>query len=177
MDSRTQRTQAGRLARLTVWNRLFRGVPVRLDELDASLLCGDPDWPEDCASYVMLRASVVVSNSARFPIRRALRVAILYWFSNVADPAGGDPPPLKPRRSSFHLREAIGTRLSWDESVAAMDLKPIDYSAYVRVVEVVQEEYAQQWNSLFPGRAPFSIAPLFDPNRETQLGRPWQGAE
>ena len=168
-----QQTEAGRLARLSVWNRLFHGIPVGLADIEAAIHGGDPTWPEDQAAYVWLRACVVVSNTAYPAVRFALRPAILYWFSNARDEREGPHQPAVVRRWNFHLGEAIGTRMTWDEAVAAVHRKPVDYSGYVSVVGTVEREYRKEWEALFPGTRPPSVEPLFNPDRKTKFQRPW----
>jgi hypothetical protein len=147
---------------------------VALEELNSADLLGDPDWPEDCGSYAMLRAFVVVSNAARAAVRYALRPTILYWVSNVSEQRDGGRMLRRPTGTSFHLGEAIGTKMTWDEAVAAVGRKPVDYAAYTRVLEIVQDEYLGQWASLFPGTEPVSIAPLFSQDRQTKFARQWE---
>lgn len=158
-------------ARLALWNRIFHGVPVAVADLDVARLRGDPDRLEDCAAYVLLRACAVVSTEARLAVRQTLRIAILYWFSNVGERRGEERASLAPRRSAFHVGEAIGTGMTWDEAVAAMNRKPIDYAAYLRILEIVGEEYATQWEMQFPGRAPLALASLGIIAREPRAAR------
>jgi hypothetical protein len=164
----------GRLARLSLWNQLFHGMPIGADELDPTRLCGDSTSAEECAAYVTLRACVSVSSSSRQAIRCALRVAILYWFSNVGERRGEGRAALEPKRSAFHLGEAIGTGMTWDEAVASMKRKPIDFSAYLRVLEVVQAEYAKEWDKLFPGLPRAPIDALAGEIREVPFARTWE---
>ncbi len=161
----------GGVARLALWNRIFHGIPVAVAELDAARVRGDPERLEDCAAYVLLRACTVVATEARLAVRQTLRIAILYWFSNVGERRGEERASLAPRRNAFHLGEAIGTGMTWDEAVAAMNRKPIDYAAYLRVLEMVHEEYATQWQIQFPGRAPVALASLGVFVREPQVAR------
>jgi hypothetical protein len=168
-----ERIRRGRDARLRIWDRLFHGVPVKLDALDAAILCGDPASSDERGAYVTLRACVVLSGSARQAIRCALRVAILYWFSNVGTRQAGDVGPLRPKRSAFRLGEAIGTGMTWDEAVAAMERKPVDFSAYLSLLEVLQEEYDVQWELAFPGAPPASIRVLAGSIGEAPFARQW----
>lgn len=168
-----EKVQRGRTARLSLWNRLFHGLPVSLDELDLSLLCGDLSSPDERAAYVTLRASAVLSCSSRQAIRCALRIAILYWFSNVGEHRGGARSPLEPKRSAFHLGEAVGTRLTWDEAVAAMKRKPIDFSGYLVVLELLEAEYARQWTAVFPDAPPAPILALRGHIQDTEHAKTW----
>lgn len=169
------RIRSGRLARLSLWNRLFRGLPVSVDELDPVLLCGNPSSLEERGAYTTLRACVVLSNTSRQAVRCALRVAILYWFSNVGEQRGEARASLEPRRSAFHLGEAIGTGMTWDEAVAAMKRKPIDFSAYLRILEIVHGEYVVQWDRVFPGTPTAPIDILAGNIRDDKFARNWQG--
>ena len=172
--SGVEKTCEGRVARLSIWNRLFHGIPVSSAELDSESLLGDPDWAEDRGSYVFLRACVAVSNSARQAIRYALRPATLYWVSNASEHRDDSRVLLRPTRTVFHLREAVGTRMTWDEAVAAVGRKPVDYAGYMCVLKIVEEEYLKEWTRLFPAMEPASIAPLSSQDRQTQFARRWE---
>jgi hypothetical protein len=81
---------------------------------------------------------------------------------------------VRPTRTAFHLAEAVGTRLSWNEAVAAVGRKPLDYAAYTQVLEIVRVEYLKEWASLFHSLVPASIAPLFSQDRKTRFVRRWE---
>ena len=163
----------GRAARLSLWNRLFHGLPVSADELDVTLLCGDFSSPDERAAYVTLRACAVLSSSSRQAVRCALRIAILYWFSNVGERRGEARGPLEPKRTAFHLGEAIGTGMTWDEAVAAMKRKPIDFSGYLAVLELLEREYGRQWDAVFPHTERAPIAALRGPIEDAGHARQW----
>ncbi len=152
------RIRRGRAARLLLWNRLFHGVPVGSDELDLSILCGDPSSPEERAAFVLLGSCAALADSSRQAVRCALRIAILYWFSNIGERRGEARAPLDPKRTAFHLGEAIGTGLTWEEAVAAMKRKPIDFSAYLSILELLEDEYVRRWVATFPGTEPMPNA-------------------
>jgi hypothetical protein len=160
-------------ARLSFWNRLFHGIPVALEELDPEVLCVDKTSSNECASYVVLRACTAISHSGRRAVRAAFRVAILYWFSNLGEAREGARELLQPQSTAFHLGEAIGTSLSWDEAVALLGRKPVDFSAYVLLIENLGAEYARQWESAFPGTPPASIAVLAQPFRDNAYAQQW----
>ena len=168
-----ERILRGRSARLSLWNRLFHGLPVSPDELDSDTLCGDVSSPDECAAYVTLRACVTLASSARRAVRCALRIAILYWFSNVGERRGEAREPLHPKRTAFHLGEAVGTRLTWDETVALMKRKPIDFSAYLWILGLLETEYGKEWSAVFPGvdRAPIDV--LAGKIHESQYAKQW----
>jgi hypothetical protein len=169
----TERTLRGRAARLSLWNRLFRGLPVGLGELDSGVLCGDLSSPDECAAYVTLRACAALAASERQAVRCALRIAILYWFSNIGEHRGDARGPLQPKRRAFHLGEAIGTGLTWDEAVAMMNRKPVDFSAYLWLLEVLETEYAIQWSATFPGTAPAPIDALSGQIQKSEHAKQW----
>ena len=168
-----ERILRGHAARLSVWDRLFHGFPVSLDELDPGVLCGAPSSPNECASYVTLRACTALARSERHAVRCALRIAILYWFANIGEHRGDARGPLAPKRTAFHLGEAIGTGLTWDEAVAVMKRKPIDFSAYLWLLEVLEAEYVKQWSATFPGKEPASIDALSGKLREHEYAKRW----
>ena len=183
---RSDRADGGRqgtarhFARLSAWNRLFHGLPVNPDGLDLNLLCGGPSSTDERAACVTLRACAVLAQSERQAVRSALRIAILYWFSNIGEHRGAAGDPLEPKRTAFHLAEAIGTGLTWDEAVATVKRKPIDFAGNLAVLERVEQEYARQWDLVFPRteRAPISAlrdndyARQWNARRENHSGRP-----
>jgi hypothetical protein len=160
-------------ARLSVWDRLFHGFPVSLDELALDKFCEDVSVRDECAAYVVLRVCTTLSHSARPTVRFAFRVAILYWFSNMGRCHGEACRPLRPRSSAFRLEEAIGTGLTWDEAVAAMNRKPIDFSAYLWLLEVLEAQYVREWSVTFPGTEPASISVLSGQLQKTEHAKRW----
>jgi hypothetical protein len=167
------KVRRGHFARLSAWNRLFHGLPVNPDELDLNLLCGDPSSTDERAAYVTLRACAVLAQSGRQAVRSALRIAILYWFSNIGEHRGAARDPLEPKRTAFHLAEAIGTGLTWDEAVATMKRKPIDFAGYLAVLERVEQEYARQWDLVFPRTERAPISALRGALRDNDYARQW----
>jgi len=168
-----ERILRGRAARLSLWNRLFHGVPVGVDELNPGVLCEDSSSPDECAAYVTLRACTVLAMSERQAVRYALRIAILYWFSNIGEHRGDARKPLEPKRTAFHLGEAVGTGFTWDEAVATMKRKPIDFSAYLWLLEVLEVEYARQWSVAYPGTEPASIDALSGQLKKNEYAKQW----
>lgn len=151
-----------RMERLRYWNRLFHGIPVSLGEMDGALRRHVRNAPyEEKRAFILLRTCVRLTQTARPAHVYALRIAILYWFSNARSSAAA-AAPLNPKRSAFHLAEAMGCRLTWDEAVEKMGRKPIDFSAYQWMLELLEEEYRAQWTEVF---GEFSRAPakLIDP--------------
>jgi hypothetical protein len=169
----SERILRGHAARLSLWNRLFHGFPVSFDELDPWVLCGAPSSPYECASYVTLRACTALARSERHAVRCALRIAILYWFANIGERRGDARGALKPKRTTFHLGEAIGTGLTWDEAVEVMKRKPIDFSAYLWLLEVLEAEYVKQWSATFPGTEAVSIDVLSGKIQEHEHAKHW----
>lgn len=161
------------LARLSVWNRLFHGQPVTIDELDVETLCGDTTSDNERTAYVVLRACVAITQSARQTMRAAFRVVILYWLSNVGEPRDVVRGPLQPQSTSFHLGEALGARLTWDQAVALMGRKPVDVSAYYWLLDVLRAEYATQWQAVFSGEPATLIKWLSGSIHEADHARGW----
>jgi hypothetical protein len=143
-------SQRERAARLVYWNRLFHGIPVDPQDLRRQGLCADASSKGEREAYILLLACTSLSGSARHAVRCALRIAILYWFSNIGERRSDARAPLLPKRSAFHLGEAVGTGLTWDEAVEVMKRKPIDYAAYFWILELLEDECARQWNEHFP---------------------------
>ncbi|MEW5825425.1 MAG: hypothetical protein AB1778_01210 [Candidatus Bipolaricaulota bacterium] len=141
---------AAREARLWYWNRLFHGVAVDELDLTPALLCADPQDASEARAFALLRACAALFASSRTAVCCALRISILYWFSNVGRRRGAAREPLRPKRSAFHLGEAVGTGLTWDEAVALMGHQPIDFSAYLKLLELLEAEVARQWTEHFP---------------------------
>ena len=168
-----ERILRGRAARLSLWNRLFHGFPVSSDELDPGVLCGDLSSPDERAAYVTLRACVALATSERHAVRCALRIAILYWFSNIGERRGDARKPLEPKRTAFHLGEAIGTGLTWDETVEVMKRKPIDFSGYLWLLEVLEAECAREWSATFPGAEPAAIDALSGQVQKNEYANQW----
>ena len=142
-----------RVLRLRYWNRLFRGLAVSIRELDRSFddLIRESDCDERRA-FILLRACAGLFNSSRWAIRHALRIAILYWFANV-DVGGTRRRRVPAKSSSFDLSDALGTGLTWDEAVASMGRRPIDFSAYLWMLELLEATYHRHWIEVF-GQAP-----------------------
>jgi hypothetical protein len=138
-----------RAIRLRYWNRLFRGLPVSSEDLDLALASWARTAPnEERRAFILLRACVGLFSTSRWAVRHALRVAILYWFSNVGTTVGRRRT-VRAKRSSFHLSDALGTGLTWDEAVACMGRKPLDFSAYLWILEVLEASYCKQWSEIY----------------------------
>lgn len=165
--------QQARLARLALWNRLFHGLPVCADQLDIDRLCGDRGSSDECAAAVALKACAALAESTRHSVRWAIRIAILYWFSNLGEFSPPARAQLQPRRSAFHLGEAVGSHLSWGEAVAAMGRQPIEFAAYLWVLERVRAEYDCLWRSTFDGTEPAPIDVLAGRISDSDHARAW----
>jgi len=165
--------QQARLTRLSLWNRLFHGLPVDADQLDTDRLCGDRGSSDECAAVVALKACAALAESARHSIHWAIRTAILYWFSNLGEFSPPTRARLQPRRSAFHLGEAVGARLSWDEAVAAMGRQPIEFAAYLWVLERVCAEYERLWRATFDSTEPVPIDILAGRISDSDHARTW----
>ncbi len=63
--------------------------------------------------------------------------------------------------------------MTWDEAVAAMKRKPIDFSGYLAVLELLEREYARQWDAAFPHTERAPIAALRGQIQETEHAREW----
>jgi hypothetical protein len=142
-----------RSLRLRYWNRLFRGLGASIEELDDGLrMWAQRATTEDRRAFILLRACVGLFVSSRWAVRHALRIAILYWFSHLGG-EGEQPRRVLARSSAFHLSDALGAKLTWDEAVASMRRKPVDFSAYLWILEYVEAAYQRHWEEVF-GRPP-----------------------
>ncbi|MEW5826981.1 MAG: hypothetical protein AB1778_09150 [Candidatus Bipolaricaulota bacterium] len=137
------------MARLRVWERLFCGAVPDLCSLCPDVLCEHPSHPGEAEAYVALRACVALWESARPAVAHLLRVALLYWFSNLGESRSASRVGLMPSRKGFRLLHATGAWLSWDEAVAAMGRKPMDPAAYGAFLERFDGHYAAQWSAAF----------------------------
>ena len=116
---------------------------------------------------------MALATSERHAVRCALRIAILYWFSNIGERRGDARKPLEPKRTAFHLGEAIGTGLTWDETVEVMKRKPIDFSGYLWLLEVLEAECAREWSATFPGAELAPIDALFGQVQKNEYAKQW----
>lgn len=168
-----ERILSGRAERLAVWNRLLHSVPVRVQELDFKRMCGDLSLHHEAAACLALRACTELSNTSGRTVQSALRISILYWFSNLSTPSEAAREHVRPKSHAFHLQEAVGARLTWEEAVAAMKRQPIDRAAYDWLVEALQTECRRQWSALFPGTQAPSIAALYGSLCDDPHARSW----
>ncbi len=166
----------GRAERLTLWNRLLHGAPVDPAELITERLCGNLASSEERGAYVALRACTSLSMVSSRVVMSGYRIAILYWFSNLGELRESARDHLRPKSTSFHLAEAIGARLTWDEAVEAMERRPIHPAAYLWLLETLQDEYVRQWGALFPSSTPASIAALAGLLHTDRYARRWRCA-
>jgi len=54
-----------------------------------------------------------------------------------------------------------------------MKRKPIDFAGYLAVLERVEQEYARQWNLVFPGTKAAPISALRGDLRDKDYARQW----
>lgn len=144
-----RRAAADCVARLRGWDRLFHGLPVATAEVTDGLRLAPSVTATEAQAAAALLACIALAESARPAVVYALRVAILYWFSNLGDFSARARSRLLPRRSGFRLADAAGAWLSWDEAVAVMGRKPTDHAAYLWLLEHVEAHYVAQWTATF----------------------------
>ncbi|MEW5825877.1 MAG: hypothetical protein AB1778_03515 [Candidatus Bipolaricaulota bacterium] len=169
-----ERILSGRAERLAAWNRLLHGVPLPLRELDCGRLCGELSSADECAAYGALRACTALYDEAGRHLQSALRISVLYWFSNLGEELPTAREHLRPRCSSFHLAEAVGAHLSWEQAVEAMKRKPIDRAAYDWILEVLRHEHEHQWAVAFGERPCAPIDALSGPLSQNPYARDWR---
>ena len=135
--------------RLVYWSRLLRGEFVSIDDLDQDLLPMVRGAAlEERKAYILLRACCELACVGSPSCRRNLRVAILYWFSNMGNGSEcgrEDDTPL----AEMDLHRVVGMKLSWREAAAAFGANPNDYSAYHRLLAKLKEACDDHWRKLY----------------------------
>jgi len=131
------------------WDRLFHGLPVAVGDITEGLRLAPSVAASEAQAVAALLACIALAESGRPAVVYALRVAILYWFSNLGDFDAAARSRLLPRRRYFRLADAAGAWLSWDEAIAAMGRKPTDHAAYLWLLERVEAHCAAQWTATF----------------------------
>ncbi len=113
---------------------------------------------EERKAYILLRACCELASTGSSACRRNLRVAILYWFSNMGngcEHGEQDDTPLADK----DLHRVIGIKLSWREAAAAFGANPNDYSAYHRLLAKLKKTCDDNWKQLYGSvmSSPFEV--------------------
>ena len=135
--------------RLVFWERILRGIPVDPIDIDREILPLVIDSPPmERMAFILLRAAATLANTGTIAVRRTLRIAIIYWFSNTGVTAATDRQA-EIDLSSLSLRNVVGLGLTWREAALAFGVNPRDYSAYQRLLRKLKSECTSQWKTLF----------------------------
>ncbi len=135
--------------RLVFWERILRGAPLDLIEIDREILPLVIDSPPmERMAFILLRAAATLADTGTVAVRRTLRIAIIYWFSNTSVSPGKDEGR-EVDLFALRLRDIIGLGLTWREAALAFGVNPRDYSAYQRLLRKLRVECANQWEALF----------------------------
>lgn len=135
--------------RLVFWERILRGIPVDPIEIDREILPLVIDSsPMERMAFILLRAAATLASTGTVAVRRTLRIATVYWFSNTGVlPAADEEAAID--LSSLSLHNVVGLGLTWREAALAFGVNPRDYSAYQRLLHRLKSECASQWKTLF----------------------------
>ena len=145
--------------RLVYWSHLLRGEFVSIDDLDQDLLpMVRGAAAEERKAYVLLRACCELAGVGSASCRRNLRVAILYWFSNMGNGSEYDKQDDTPL-AEMDLHRVVGMKLSWREAAAAFGANPNDYSAYHRLLAKLKQACDDHWRKLYGSAlsSPFEV--------------------
>jgi len=136
-------------ARLAYWSRLLRGEFVTVEDLDRDILpLVRGAGVHEQKAYTLLCACSDLASNGSPSVRRNLKVAILYWFSNMGngvERAETDETPL----AEMDLHRIVGMKLTWREAAAAFGANPNDYSAYHRLLAKLKDRCDEHWRNRF----------------------------
>ncbi|MBN1859612.1 hypothetical protein JW848_10500 [Candidatus Bipolaricaulota bacterium] len=154
-------------ARLAYWSQLLRGESFTIEDLDREILpLVRGAGVDERKAYTLLRACCELASCGSSAVRRNLKVAILYWFSNMGNgeaPSESGDTPL----AEMDLHRIIGMKLSWREAAAAFGANPNDYSAYHRLLSKLKERCDEHWRQQFGLTVTSPFGPLGDPHGST----------
>ena len=142
--------------RVLLWAELLESGDLSTDEIDRELLqLARGSSTDEKEAFVLLRAAAQLFDSGSDALRRSLRIAIVYWFSQV----GSLDEEAEPETLDLaNLSDLQGTHLTWSECARRLGGNPSDYSAYSRTIQKLKDEVLTQWNGLFGEGLPFGEA-------------------
>lgn len=142
-----------RESRVTFWNRLYRGAPAAMDELDRALLGFTRDSSDDDRlQFVLLRAFTAAFVTGSPSTRRTLKAVLLHGFASGA--ASSEGAHRDASRAGSELYEVVDRRLTWQEAYSLVGGNPADYSARSRLCIALRAECQRQWEAVFGSAAP-----------------------
>ena len=138
--------------RLVYWQRLLRGDPVEISDIDSQLLgLVREATTDERRAFVLLRACVELFNTGSDAARRNLRGTLIYWFSNV-----GSRDESSTGTGFTDIRDLMGRHLTWAECIREVGGNPDAYSARSRTVEKLQNAAKESWKELFGEELPMT---------------------
>ena len=142
--------------RTIYWNRLLRGVVVSCEEIDRVLLPFVRDASEEeRLAFVILRSCVGLTATATDPMRRNLRAAIALWFSQSGSSSSRKTLPTS--TDGWDIHELVDSKLTWQEAALAFEGNPKDYSAYRRLLKLLQHTCELTWEEVFGEPSPSNL--------------------
>jgi len=133
--------------RVAFWQRLLVDESISPEDVDDELLAlAKASSQEEKSAYVLLRAVVVANQEMSDAMRRNLKAAILYWFSQTGTSVGdGGEVGADPSR----LETVIGRQLAWADCARSVGGNPADYSAYTRLLDRLRHAIRAEWFRAF----------------------------
>jgi hypothetical protein len=140
--------------RLGMWQRILRDEAVPVSEIDRELLPLARDGAEgEKMPYILLRACLAAAEEMTPAMRRNLRAALVYWFSQTGSPVeSGHREPA----DLGDLRSVVGQRLTWSDCARLFGINPDDYTAYRRLVDRLEEAVRAEWQAAFGSACPLT---------------------
>jgi len=133
--------------RISFWQRLLVDESVSPSDVDEELLSlARVSSQEEKSAYVLLRAVVVAKQEMTDAMRRNLKAAILYWFSQTGT---SEDDAREVIVDPSRLETIIGRRLTWAECAKTVGGNPADYSAYTRLLDRLRSAIQAEWAHAF----------------------------
>ena len=142
--------------RILLWAELLDSGDLSTDEIDRELLqMARGSSTDEKEAFVLLRAAAHLLGSGSEALRRNLRIALVYWFSQVGSL---DEEVETENLDLANIADLQGTHLTWSECARRLGGNPSDYTAYSRTIQKLRDEVVKQWNGLFGEGMPFMEA-------------------
>lgn len=142
-----------RESRIAFWNRLYRGSPAKLAELDRALLSPTREASDDDKmQFILLRACSAMFAEGSLATRRTLKALLLYGFASGG--ANECEARLGELQEDSDLFQVVDRRLTWQQAYSLVGGNPADYSARSRLCAALKEECQRHWEAVFGSRTP-----------------------